>query len=1184
MQYSSRLVCGLLKLQDRFVPRLFKHQYNFIIPVILLTAFVLVYPHAASAQRYHVRTYSEGDGLSSTAVKSVIQDHSGKMWFATRSGISCYDGVKWETYGVNDGLATLSQSTILVDHRGTLWALSAEYELSVLENGKWRFLARIPGNTLFGNQHSRMVAVRDGDNPIIIIISKSRDLYCFREDRVEILAERASNGIVDFFGLAVVDNDLFVATSGGLMSVSGDSLEKGFRLVEGSPRETILSVAYEESTDMFWLVGSDWIGQLKDGIFIRISEIRELDTSLNYGYYSSIPDGAGGLYFGVETWLSRLDDRNNIEILNRNSGLINEGTTSLFRDREGNAWVVGLRGISRIINDRFAGYSKDNGLFDDEVTGVVQLNSGVIVLAHPLGLTFLEEKIRTKKITDDRQNERILDLARDDKDDIWLAASNAGLIRIDRNGRKTIFGEDEGLELPVRSVLFDAEGQLWVAGQGKVCKYRDGLFNEFVLWDESVYGNHNVRRLFKSDDGTIYVGTRNQGIFIIEGGQVRQNPIGDDLAARSIYSLFKTLEGTLYVGTYGGLFADVGEGFERVSSPGPEIERPVYFIVDDGDSNLWFGTDNGVYRWNGERSDHFTVEDGVIGRETNRAAGFVDSDGKVWIGTDRGVSVYRKEHDIHGDVAPLVNLISLETSSADYSFDEDLDLSHSENTIIIEFSAISFADEDKIMIRTWLEGYEEDWGDPYISHLRILRYMNLPPGRYVLHLKATGYEQPWSEAVSSPVIAIAKPYWSGIWFRLVVASIALFIAYAIFAFISQKRYARRLKTEVEQKVLEKEEIEKELAKAGKMRSIGILAGGIAHDFNNFLVGIIGNLSLLEMSANLSEEDRELTGQAAKAAQKAKALTSQLLTFSRGGSPVREPGNIENVIRESAAFVLRGSKVDCRFELPDDLWPVRMDADQINQVINSILINARQAMSEGGVINIRGRNVERSPDGKGGQFPATGMFVMIEIEDHGEGIPADQIDHIFDPYYSMKDEGEGLGLTTAYSIIDKHKGFLEVRSQVGEGTTLIFYLPAVKEMLSVDPPVKERQSLKKARILVMDDDDTVRTLIVKMVGMAGHIAGEAENGTEALELYRKSIEKGNKWDIVIMDLTIPGGMGGKETIGPLLELDPEARAIVSSGYSSDDVLANYEKYGFRARLAKPFTAGALKDIISQVLEE
>ncbi len=1182
MQYSGGLVRRLLGLQDRFFPGRFIFQYYFILPVVLVTACMLIYTCPAHAQRYHVRTYSEGDGLSSQAVKDITQDHLGKMWFATRSGISCYDGVKWTIYGIGDGLPTLAQNSILVDHRGTLWALSAEAELSVLENGRWRFLAKLPAGDVFGSEHSRMVAVRDGDKSVIIIMSKRRELYYFRENRFELLAERASTGTAGFYGLAVVDSDLLVATPDGLMSVPAGSLENGLRQVEGSPREAILSVAYEESIDMLWLVGIDWIGQLKDGVFTRIQGIRKLDPNVNLGYYSSLPDRAGGLYFGTSTWVSRLDSRNEIEILDRNSGLINEGATSLFRDREGNVWVSGLRGISRIISTRFAGYSKENGLFDDEVTAVLQLRSGVIVLAHPTGLTFLEEKIRTIRITGNRQDERILDLAEDDEGAIWLAASRAGLIRIEKNGRKTVFGRSDGLDVQVRSVLFDSKGQLWVSGNKTVHKYRAGSFEEFALTDEPAY--FDLRRIFESYDGTIYIGARNRGIFIIEGENVRHVLIGDNPAADNIFSLLKTLDGTLYVGTYGGLYADAGEGFEKVSSPGPEIERPVYFIVDDDDGNIWFGTDNGVYRWDGRQSDHFTVEEGLIGRETNRAAGFVDSDCRVWIGTDRGVSVYRKEHDIHSGVAPLLDLTSLETSSTEYSLDENLELSHSENTFIINFSAISFTDEDKVMIRSRLEGYENEWGDPHISRRRILRYMNLPPGRYVLHLQATGYEQPWSKIVSSPVITIAKPYWAEIWFRLVVAAIAMFIIYAVFAFISQKKYARRLRAEVEIKVAEKQEIEKELAKAGKLRSIGILAGGIAHDFNNFLAGIMGNLSLLEMSGNLSKEDRELTGQAVRAAQKAKALTSQLLTFSRGGSPVREPGNIENVIRESATFVLRGSKVDCRFKLPDDLWPVRMDADQINQVINSILLNASQAMSSGGVIEIRGRNIERAANGIGGRFPATGMFVMIEIEDHGGGIPADQIDHIFDPYYSMKDEGEGLGLTAAYSIIDKHDGFLEVRSQVGEGTTLIIYLPAVKEMSPGNPPVKETQSLKKARILVMDDDDTVRSLVVRMIRMAGHTAGEAENGNEALELYRKSIEEGNKWDIVIMDLTIPGGMGGREMIGPLLAIDPDARAIVSSGYSNDDVLANHEKYGFRARLAKPFTASELKKTLDQVLGE
>ncbi len=365
--------------------------------------------------------------------------------------------------------------------------------------------------------------------------------------------------------------------------------------------------------------------------------------------------------------------------------------------------------------------------------------------------------------------------------------------------------------------------------------------------------------------------------------------------------------------------------------------------------------------------------------------------------------------------------------------------------------------------------------------------------------------------------------------------------------------------------------------------MGILAGGIAHDFNNFLAAIVGNLSMLETSRHLSGEDKELTSHALAAATRAKSLTSQLLTFSKGGTPVREAGDIRSVIREIAAFVMRGSNSSCVFDLPEDLRDVEMDADQISQVINNILLNARQAMPGGGVIEIKARNHTYSLSEPGPRLPSPGSYVVIEIEDHGEGIPASVIEHIFDPYFTTRPDGSGLGLTTAYSIVEKHGGRIEVLSEEGRGTKVSFYLPAAKQASEeTAPPAKTAAETRKARVLVMDDDDAVRSITVKMLGMLGHSTGAARNGHEALDLYRQGMQDGKPWDIVIMDLTIPGGMGGKETIAPLLRMDPGARAIVLSGYSSDDVLANFGEYGFRARLAKPFTKGDLSRTIDAVL--
>jgi ligand-binding sensor domain-containing protein len=254
VQYSSGLVRSLSRLRDRFLPGRFTHQQFFIVLVVLPLILILLHPCPVSAQRYHIRIYSEGDGLPSTAVKGIAQDNSGRMWFATRSGVSTYDGVKWETYGLKDGLPTLDQRFILVDHKGILWALSSEDELAVFEDGRWRFQVELPRGNLLGDQHSLMAAARSDDSSVIVIMLKNRGLYCFRENRLEVLAENTPMVMSGFYGLEVVDNDIILATSEGLMSVPGDSLENEFKHVEGSPREIILGLSYDHHAELLWLL------------------------------------------------------------------------------------------------------------------------------------------------------------------------------------------------------------------------------------------------------------------------------------------------------------------------------------------------------------------------------------------------------------------------------------------------------------------------------------------------------------------------------------------------------------------------------------------------------------------------------------------------------------------------------------------------------------------------------------------------------------------------------------------------------------------------------------------------------------------------------------------------------------------------------------------------------------------
>ena len=386
-------------------------------------------------------------------------------------------------------------------------------------------------------------------------------------------------------------------------------------------------------------------------------------------------------------------------------------------------------------------------------------------------------------------------------------------------------------------------------------------------------------------------------------------------------------------------------------------------------------------------------------------------------------------------------------------------------------------------------------------------------------------------------------------------------------------------------VTHEKKIEEELLKTRKLESIGVLAGGIAHDFNNILSAILGNIELVRH--RIATEDSRtvsLLSDAEKATKRAAKLTDQLLTFSKGGEPVREITSLPKFVSESADFVLHGSRIVSNYTFPENLWMVDVDSGQITQVIQNIIINAKHAMPEGGTIAIECANVEDAA-AEALLSVDKGDYVRITIQDTGVGIPKEVINKIFDPYFTTKQEGSGLGLAICHSIINKHDGYLTVHSITGKGTTFTLYLPAIRSKAdrgSIAEQMESAPAIKAARIMVMDDEEMLRDVAVSQLSVLGHEGIPVIDGVQAINKYQELQDGGMPVDLVIMDLTIPGGMGGQEAAEKMLQIDPGAKIIVASGYSNDPVMANYRKYGFLAAIAKPFDLKQLSSVISSVL--
>jgi two-component system cell cycle sensor histidine kinase/response regulator CckA len=382
-------------------------------------------------------------------------------------------------------------------------------------------------------------------------------------------------------------------------------------------------------------------------------------------------------------------------------------------------------------------------------------------------------------------------------------------------------------------------------------------------------------------------------------------------------------------------------------------------------------------------------------------------------------------------------------------------------------------------------------------------------------------------------------------------------------------------------VTERQLLEEERLKTQKLKAIGTLAGGIAHDFRNLLQGVFGFITVAKQGVDLQKETIDLLDQAEKALTMSVNLTNQLLTFSKGGTPVKKTLDLHPVIDNSARFALSGSRCDYRFTYDRDLWPVEADDGQIGQVIQNIVLNANESMPDGGMVEISAKNVslERRENPS---LPEGGKFVAILIEDSGTGIPPEYLSRIFDPYFTTKQKGSGLGLATSYSIVRSHGGVLEVKSQIGEGSVFSIYLPAGEPIAASAHPPLSPVAGRKGDILVMDDEEVVRLVAAEMLSSLGHEATCVETGEDAVEKFRQADESGHPFDVVILDLTVKGGMGGEQAAAKLREIDPQVRIIVSSGYSDSPVVSDYRSHGFAAFLNKPYMIEDLSEKLNALL--
>ena len=1010
-------------------------------------------------QRYHVRTYTESDGLPSATVYDIIQDSSGRMWFATRVGMASFDGKDWVSHEVGAdyhgvGRPGGDKAHVVEDANGVLWAASGVTSLSVFryDGSAWRPLQSQP--PAHGSRKwvtSFAVLVRDG---VSYLLAGTSDgwLYAFDGQTWQTLPAALDRPGAQIRAIEAVDGHFLVATNNGLQRLEPGRNSR--TTVPGLPTGGIRGIGL--ASHGVWLVGNDWIGRLAGNDFKLRGQGLDFGLAPNRTTWGGSgwvivaeDDGAGGLYFGNPSGLLFFDPDRGLQRLDQRSGLISRGATSLCRDREGNLWIGGLRGITKLISRRFASYSREHGLLVDEVSAVLQRRSGQIVLGHPGGLTFLGPQPETVLLSSDEFRGRVLDLAEDEDGTLWVAVSGLGLVEMSPDGEQKVHRLDDGPTALVNSVVHDQTGQLWVAGRTRLYRGHGGSFQPFELPSPSMpTKNRYLRRLIRGSDGSIWVAS-NSGVYRVRGDAIEwwDEPLE---GSREVYAVLEHDSGDVWLGTRAGLYRLAGDAIVKVEAPGPVIDRPVYFIVRDDDGRVWFGTDNGVVRWDGSELRQFTSRDGLIGAETNRAGGLVDADGRVWIGMDRGVSVYDARHDVPRARGPEVVMTRVDAGGESVVGDAAVQLDHPHNNVVFHFQAVAFVDEERVRFRYRLEGLEDTWRGPELLPSREVRYTNLAPGSYRLRLQAVDVEGAWSAEVLSSALEVRAAWWERVWFRILSAAGGLVLLAGLISYVAQRRYARRLEEEIRLRTEALRASETELSRTKRLKALGLLAGGVAHDFENLLLVIQGYsknlIEALDDESALQKSAAEIN----RAGKRASDLTRQLLAFSRKQALQPKRLNLNAAIGDMDEMLSRlaPESVEFVYHLAPVLGQVLVDSDQFDQVLINLVTNARDAMPGGGRLTIKTSNVDLDEDPVSLPGMQPGPYVMLSVGDTGHGMDAETEARIFEPFFTTKElgRGSGLGLAMVYGIVKQSGGGIFVRSEPKLGTTFKVYLPRIEQVV------------------------------------------------------------------------------------------------------------------------------------------
>ncbi len=1011
--------------------------YRIFITLLLLVSLIAFH---ISAQQFVVKNYNLEEGIESNIIHDVQQDKNGNIWFATESGVSVYNASVWKNYSTDEGLPENEYLYLRLDRENILWAVpyNSSNAIAYLKNNHWFLFNKFSQNVYSKYLFTSFEIIYD-HNEKVLCFGTANGLFLYKGQNIFRFTKQ--DGLPDnkINGFCKINERLYICTDNGFSYYSDGRI---INLPLNFPSKKI-HAAYisDNNKNVIWLLGDNWIGKVVNHqLEVLYRNVEKFFSHQNQRHSFIIFDGIERIFCGNEFEMYYYDlKRKQLFNINQENGFATSGSSKVILDSESNLWFCTYRGIDKLSSQRFLNYYKSTGLFDNEVSAILEVRKDFLIFGHNKGLTIYRDGIYKtidfSVYSDDPViSRRVMSLYKDKKNNVWIAASYLGIGKLVNDKIKWI---RHNKLLSYNTITEDSHNNLLIGTNEGIYKLENEKLLPVATKNEGV---SYIRQLYVDDSGNLFA-TMPFGIAKYSDGKLELYDEKKINSAENIYVIFK-YDSVLLLGTKNGLYTlDRNDAVKPFTQGNFKIEKIVFTIERGQDNSYWFGTNDGVYNWNGSHSNHFNLENGLTGREVNRSSVICDSYGNMWIGTDRGISCYFPEYERTENISNVI-IERIQASGENViSSNGEIHLSSNVNELVFNFRAVSFVNEYNINYRVMLEGFDDKWIDN--GNSRTIRYTNLKPGEYKFLVCAKNKNNDWSRITYSKTIIVNKQFYLQWWFMLFIILILSFIIYLIYNYRFQIKYSIQLEKEVELRTekLKKSQYELEQSNIAKDKFFSI----IAHDLKSPFQGLLGLINYISTKFDELRVDdiKEYLLIIKDSTTKLLDLIVQLLEWSR-----LQTGNIEfdlknfnfhdEVIIPSIDLlkVISDAKdIKIINRVDKDLF-VKADINSYRMIVDNLLSNAIKFTRDSGKIIIENKESD-------------GLY-EISISDTGIGMEKEKIKKLFlvgentSTRGTSGEIGTGLGLILCKELLEKNGHKISVTSEPGKGSTFYFTIEKAKE--------------------------------------------------------------------------------------------------------------------------------------------